>query len=89
MEECLKPIEGISLQLYAELVAKMRGHEDDLEACARIAELAGIDRRRWFAAMSGWNARMSDPNHARLVSRTYIDFYHAAVVFEDEGRQDR
>src|SRR5688572_9784963 len=71
----LDPINGISLERYAELAAKMKDCGGDLEVCARIAQENGVDRATWEAAMSGWNARMYDPQTAGTVALAYMPLY--------------
>ena len=75
----LEPINGISLERYAELAAKMKDCGGDLEVCARIAEENGVDRPTWEAAMSGWNARMYDPQTAGTVAIAYMPLYQEAL----------
>lgn len=76
----LDPIEGISLERYAELCAKMANCGGDLEVCVRIAAANGVDRQTWEAAMNGWNARMYDPNYAAEVALAYMPLYQAALT---------
>lgn len=76
----LEPIEGISLEHYAELCAKMANCGGDLEVCVKIAAENGVDRQKWEAAMNGWNARMYDPATAAQVALAYMPLYQAALT---------
>ncbi|MEO6049027.1 MAG: hypothetical protein ABIQ57_16200 [Candidatus Kapaibacterium sp.] len=76
----LAPINGISLERYAELAAKMKDCGGDLEVCARIAGENGVDRPTWEAAMNGWNARMYDAATAGTVALAYMPLYQDALL---------
>lgn len=76
----LEPIDGITLERYAELAAKMAHCDGDLEVCAQIAEAEGVDRATWESAMNGWNARMNEPATAATVALAYMPLYQAALA---------
>lgn len=57
----MDPINGIGLEKYAELCAKMQDVFNDTEACAEIAKAEGIPRRIWDEVHTGWQERMTDP----------------------------
>ncbi|MEO6391154.1 MAG: hypothetical protein ABIP75_04825, partial [Pyrinomonadaceae bacterium] len=76
----LDPIAGISLERFAELCVKMKDCGGDLDVCANIAADNGVDRPTWEAAMSGWNARMTDPGNAGQVALAYMPLYQAALA---------
>lgn len=73
------PINGISLEQYAELGADVTDHVNDKEACARI-EAKGIRRADWEAAVAGWTARMQDPALMGQVAMRYMPMYQAALA---------
>lgn len=79
MDNPFSPILGVTLEQYAELAAAMRGSASDPEACALIAERAGLDRDTWESVRSGWNARMVGSGAAGAVAEAYIELYRAAV----------
>ncbi len=81
----LDPIEGISLERYADLCAKMKDCGGDLEVCASIAQQNGVDRAAWQAAMDGWNHRMQDPATAGEVALAYMPLYQAALASATGG----
>jgi hypothetical protein len=74
------PINGISLEQYAELGADVADHVNDKEACARIVEAKGIRRADWDAAVAGWTARMQDMSLMGQVAMRYMPMYQAALA---------
>lgn len=74
------PINGISLEQYAELGADVADHVSDKEACARIVESKGIRRADWDAAVAGWTARMQDMSLMGQVAMRYMPLYQAALA---------
>jgi len=76
----LEPIEGISLESYAELCALMKDTGTDLDAQAAIAAEHGHAREAWEAAKDGWTARMSDPATAGAVATAFMPLYQAALT---------
>lgn len=76
----MQPIEGVALDKYAELCAKMKDTGGDADACARIAEENGVSRQAWEAAQKGWNARMADPTTAGTVAVAYMPLYQDALA---------
>ncbi len=57
----MDPINGITIEKYAELCAKMDDVFKNNAACLRIAEKEGISRANWEAAHEGWQSRITDP----------------------------
>lgn len=74
------PINGISLEQYAELGAEVADHVNDKEACARIVEAKGVSRANWEAAVAGWTARMQDMSLMGQVAMRYMPLYQAALA---------
>ena len=73
------PINGITLERYAELSASMAG-ETDREKQALLAGQQGVQRPDWEAASAGWQARMADPALMGQVAQRYWPLYNAAVA---------
>ena len=53
------PINGISLERYADLGAEIDGITDPEAQAQKVAGL-GVSRQDWEAAVAGWTARMQD-----------------------------
>ena len=58
----MEPINGIGIEKYAALCAKMDDVLSDKNACARIAKKEGISRQDWEEAHAGWQERITDPS---------------------------
>lgn len=74
------PIQGISLERYAELSALVSDHTHDNEAQARVVEGQGVSRADWEAAKSGWTARMQDYSLMGRVAQAFMPMYQAALA---------
>lgn len=74
------PINGISLERYAELGAEVSDHVNDPDACAKIVEQHGVSRADWEAASAGWIARMKDMSLMGRVAIAYMPMYNAALA---------
>jgi hypothetical protein len=81
------PINGISLERYAELGADVADHFNDKEACARIVAEKGVSRADWEAAVAGWTARMQDMALMGRVATAYMPLYQAALE-KKKGKVD-
>jgi hypothetical protein len=75
-----EPINGISLERYAELGAEVADHTHDPEAQARIVEGLGVSRADWEAAQKGWTARMQDMSLMGQVATAFMPLYQAALA---------
>jgi hypothetical protein len=75
-----EPIQGISLERYAELAAMMAGSGNNSDDCARIAASQGLTRELWQAVCDGWTARLRDPDLQSQVAFAFIPLYQAALV---------
>lgn len=71
-------INGITLEKYAELVAKMSDCTTDAEF-ARRAEESGISAFDFAAARRGWTARMEDTANRGKVALAFMPLYQAAL----------
>jgi hypothetical protein len=80
MDASLTPINGISLEQYAELGAAVTDCVNDPEACAKIVEAKGVSRANWEAAHKGWLARMQDIALMGRVAIAYGPLYQAALA---------
>jgi hypothetical protein len=73
------PIQGISLERYAELGAEI-SHTQDPEEQARIVGALGVARPDWEAAKQGWTQRMQDMSLMGRVAMAYMPLYQAALA---------
>ena len=73
------PINGISLERYAELGAALDGVTDPGEQEKVVAE-HGIAAADWNAAKDGWTARMQDMSLMGAVATQYMQLYNAALA---------
>lgn len=76
----MSPIQGISLQRYAELSAEVTDFINDEELCARTVEAQGVSRIDWKLAHEGWLARMQDMALMGSVASAYMPLYQAALT---------
>jgi hypothetical protein len=79
MNDPYSPIQGISLERYAELSAEISDHLNDTEAQMRIVESLGVSRADWQAVVAGWTARMQDMSLMGQVATRYMSLYQAAL----------
>jgi hypothetical protein len=75
----MEMINGISIEKYAELCAKMNEVLQDKEACIKIAEREGIAREDWNAAHEGWQFRMTDPSDIGKTAARFVPLWQKAV----------
>lgn len=73
------PIQGISLERYAELGAELDGITDPEAQAQKVGEL-GVSRQDWEAAHNGWIARMQDMSLMGQVATRYMPLYNAALA---------
>jgi hypothetical protein len=73
------PINGISLERYADLGAELDGITDPAEQVAKVATL-GVSKEDWEAAQAGWLARMQDMSLMGQVATRYMQLYNAALA---------
>jgi hypothetical protein len=77
---------GVSLEVYAELLALMSDVGEDEAACLEIAARHGVGRDDWEAARAGWTARFSDPSLENRVSHAFLGFYNPALERKRGGQ---
>lgn len=75
----MEPIDGISLEAYAELCALMKDTGADTDQQAAVAAQHGHSREAWEAAQKGWTERMSNPATAGIVAIAFMPLYQAAL----------
>jgi hypothetical protein len=68
----MEPINGVSLEKYAELCALMADTGTDTAKQAQIAEANGVSAADFEAAKTGWTARMSDPSNMGQVAMAFM-----------------
>lgn len=73
------PINGVSLERYAELAAELDGIDDPQAQTAKVGEL-GVSAGDWNAAKQGWTARMQDPGNMGQIATRYMQLYNAALA---------
>ncbi len=75
----MDPINGIGLEKYAELCAKMQDVFEDTEACAEIAKSEGIPRHIWNEVHHGWQERITDPEDMGKTAAKFVPLWQKAV----------
>ena len=73
------PINGISIERYADLGAELDGITDPQAQAAKVGTL-GVGAADWEAAKDGWTARMMDASLMGQVATRYIALYNAALA---------
>jgi hypothetical protein len=73
------PINGISLEQYADLGAELDGITDPGEQQRKVATL-GVAAADWEAAKAGWTQRMQDMSLMGQVATRYMQLYNAALA---------
>lgn len=73
------PINGISLERYAELAADVADTQDPAKQ-AEIVGQKGVSGADWEAAKSGWTARMQDMSLMGQVATRFMPMYQAALA---------
>lgn len=73
------PINGISLEKYADLGAELDGITDPGQQAQKVGEL-GISASDWEAAKAGWTARMQDMSLMGQVATRYMQLYNVALA---------
>jgi hypothetical protein len=76
----MDPINGISLERYAEIGAAITDYVSDRPRVLAYVESQGIRREDWEGAMAGWTARMQDLSLMGAVATAYMPLYHKALA---------
>ena len=79
------PINGISLEKYADLGAALDGKEKDKKAVAEILAAEGVSEADYEAAKTGWTARMQDMSLMGKVATAFMPLYQAALAKRKGG----
>ncbi|MEZ4220988.1 MAG: hypothetical protein R3B13_08665 [Polyangiaceae bacterium] len=79
------PINGISLERYADLGAALDGKEKDKQAVAQILAQEGVSEADYEAAKAGWTARMQDMSLMGRVATAFMPMYQAALAKRKGG----
>lgn len=79
------PINGISLERYAELGAALDGKDDDKAGTAAVLQAEGVSQADWDAAKTGWTARMQDMSLMGRVATAFMPLYQAALAKKQGG----
>ena len=75
----MAPINGISLERFAEVSAEL-GDTTDPDLEAEIVARHGLHRVDWEAAKQGWTARMADASLTGRVATAFAPLYQAALA---------
>lgn len=86
MEPCFQPINGISLERYADLGAATADVLDDQAKLAEVLASEGVGATDWDAAKKGWTARMQDMALMGRVATAYMPLYQAALARRKGGQ---
>jgi hypothetical protein len=79
------PIQGISLERYAELGAALDGKDNDPKGTAEVLAAEGVSREDYEAAKQGWTARMQDMSLMGRVATAFMPLYQAALARRKGG----
>ncbi len=79
------PINGISLERYAEIGAALDGKEKDKQATREVLAAEGVSEADWEAAKTGWMARMQDMSLMGRVATAFMPLYQAALAKKKGG----
>lgn len=86
MDPALQPINGITLERYAELGAAIADFMDDPKRVAETIAAEGVAQADWEAAKTGWTARMQDMSLMGRVAMAYMPLYQAALAKKKGGQ---
>ncbi|MGE0327963.1 MAG: hypothetical protein AB7K71_24845 [Polyangiaceae bacterium] len=79
------PINGISLERYAELGAALDGKDNDPAGTAQVLAAEGVSQADYEAAKAGWTARMQDMSLMGRVATAFMPMYQAALAKRQGG----
>lgn len=82
----MQPINGISLERYAELGAEIADFMNDAQKVNQTIQQQGVQLADWEAAKAGWSARMQDMNLMGRVAMAYMPLYNAALAKKKGGQ---
>jgi len=79
------PINGISLERYADLGAALDGKDKDKKATEETLQAEGVSVADYEAAKAGWTARMQDMSLMGKVATAFMPLYQAALARRKGG----
>lgn len=82
----MQPINGISLERYAELGALIADFVSDNARVHEAVQKEGVTIADWEAAKTGWTARMQDMSLMGRVAMAYMPLYQAALAKRKGGQ---
>ncbi len=82
----MQPINGISLERYAELGAVIADFVNDTAKVNEAVQREGVALSDWEAAKTGWTARMQDMSLMGRVAMAYMPLYQAALAKRKGGQ---
>lgn len=85
MDPAFQPINGISLERYAELGAAIEPAQGNAQKENEIIQAEGVSLPDWEAAKTGWTARMQDMSLMGKVATAYMPLYQAALAKKSGG----
>jgi hypothetical protein len=86
MDPVMQPINGISLERYAELGAVISDFATDTQKVNEAIQKEGVSLADWEAAKAGWTARMQDMSLMGRVASHYMPLYQAALAKRKGGQ---
>lgn len=84
-DPAMAPINGITLERYAELGAAIDDVKENEAEVKRIIGEEGVPWEDWQAAVAGWTARMQDMSLMGRVAMAYMPLYQAALANRKGG----
>jgi hypothetical protein len=79
------PINGISLERYADLGAALDGLDKDKAKTEEVLRAEGVSVADYEAAKAGWTARMQDMSLMGRVATAFMPMYQAALARRKGG----
>lgn len=83
----MEPINGITIQKYAELCALMAETGEDKAKQVAIASEHGVSEADWEAAKAGWTAKMTDPSDMGKTALAFMAAMQDAQVAARGGAE--
>ncbi len=71
----MRPVAGVTLELYAQIVRSIAMMNHDLSMLTPMAALHGVDDQSWNEARRGWNIRIATDD---AVNSAFCVSYHSA-----------
>lgn len=84
-DPAMQPIQGISLDRYADLGAAIADLNNDPNQIAQVLQREGVNPADFEAAKMGWTARMQDMSLMGRVATAYMPLYQAALARRKGG----